>query len=51
VNGARAAQSGAATKSRPREPQIVTEVPEQRHVFVTIKGAGRSIYGELDHFE
>src|SRR4026209_2672863 len=49
MHGARAAQSGATAKSRPREPQIVTEIPEQRHVFVTVKGACRSIYRELDH--
>src|SRR6187401_2556975 len=49
MHGARAAQSGAAAKSRSREPQIVTEIPEQRHVFVTVKGARRSIYCELDH--
>ena len=49
VDSARTAQSGAATEPGTGEPQVVAQVPEQRHVVVAVKGSGGSVHVQIDH--
>src|SRR5262252_6501739 len=49
VHRARAAQPGAAPEAGAGQTEIVTEMPEQRHLRIAVEGARRSVDLERDH--
>src|SRR6185312_898008 len=49
VDGARAAEAGAAAEARAGQPQIVADVPEQRHVRIAVVSVGFAVHCEFDH--
>jgi hypothetical protein len=49
VHGAGAAQAGATPESRAGEPQVVPQIPQQRHVLVAVEHPGCSVDCQIDH--
>src|SRR5207244_12183233 len=49
VHGARPAEPDATAVLRPRQPQLVAEVPEERHLGITVELSDETVDHQLDH--